>query len=252
MTNVPTVSIVTPAYNAAPFIEETIASVRAQTFPDWEMWVVDDRSKDDTAARVSAIAARDPRVRLIRQPRNGGPALARDAAVQAARGRYVAFLDSDDTWLPAKLEKQLAFMAANEAAVSFTSFRRVDRDGTRVGDPVAIPRRLNYRQLLSNTALATSTVIVDRTRTGPFRMTPTYYDDFALWLDLLKRGVDAQGLSEDLMRYRVVGKSVSRNKFRSALWVWRTYRRVEKLSWPTAVVCFVQYALRALWKYRRF
>lgn len=248
----PAVSIVTPAYNAAAFIEETIASVQSQSFQDWEMWVVDDCSKDDTAARVAAVAARDPRVRLIRQPRNGGPALARDAAVQAARGRYVAFLDSDDCWLPLKLERQLAFMAANEAAVSFTAFRRVNRDGSKTGDPVSIPLRLNYRQLLSNTALATSTVIVDRQRTGLFRMTPTYYDDFALWLDLLKRGVDAQGLDEDLMRYRVVGKSVSRNKFRSALWVWRTYRGVEKLAWPTAALCFVQYAARALWKYRRF
>lgn len=248
----PVVSIVTPAYNAAAYIDETIASVQSQTFADWEMWVVDDCSKDDTAARVAARAARDPRVRLIRQPRNGGPALARDAAVRAARGRYVAFLDSDDTWAPVKLEKQLAFMASRDAAVSFTSFRRINRDGSRVGDPVAIPPRLNYRQLLSNTALATSTVIVDRARTGTFRMTPTYYDDFALWLDLLKRGVDAHGLSEDLMRYRVVGKSVSRNKFRSALWVWRTYRGVERLSWIDAAVCFAQYALRALWKYRRF
>lgn len=252
MSGKPSVSIVTPAYNAAPFLPETIASVQAQTFADWEMLVVDDRSRDDTVAVVEAAAARDPRVVLLRQEKNGGPALARDAALLRARGRYIAFLDSDDSWMPEKLEVQLAFMAERAAAVSYTAFRRINRDGTRVGAVVRVPDRLNYRQLLANTALATSTVIVDRQATGPFRMTPTYYDDFALWLELLKRGFEAHGLALDLMRYRVLGKSVSRNKVRSAWMVWRTYRDVERLSWASAASAFVRYAMNALWKYRRF
>lgn len=246
------VSIVTPAFNAGAFIGETISSVQAQTFSNWEMWVVDDASTDGTAALVEARAAQDPRLHLIRQARNGGPALARDAALLAARGRYIAFLDSDDLWLPEKLAVQLKFMEDRAAGVSYTSFRRINRDGTRIGDLVKIPERLNYGQLLANTAMATSTVVVDREKTGPFRMTPTYYDDFALWLTLLKRGFEAHGLRQDLMRYRVVGKSVSRNKGRSALWVWRTYRGVEKLSFFFSLWLFVNYAVRAVWKYRRF
>lgn len=245
------VSIITPAYKALAFVGEAIRSVQLQDFADWEMLVVDDGSPDDTAAEVDRYAAADPRVKLIRQS-NAGPAMARQAAVDVATGRYVAFLDSDDYWLPGKLARQLEFMAARDAAVSFTRFRRISQDGSQVGHLISIPDRLDYRGLLCNTALATSTVIVDRERTGPFRMTNTYYDDYALWLDLLKRGHVAHGLQEDLMRYRVVGQSVSRNKGKSARMVWRTYREIERLSPPVAAWCFAHYALNAWRKYRNF
>jgi teichuronic acid biosynthesis glycosyltransferase TuaG len=111
---------------------------------------------------------------------------------------------------------------------------------------------MDYRGLLKNTAIATSTAVIDRDKTGRFEMIDTYYDDYALWLTLLKRGHVAHGLNEDLMRYRVVGKSVSRNKGRSAWHVWRTYRDIEQLSILYAVWCFSHYAWRARLKYRRF
>ena len=104
----PLVSIITPSWNVAPLIGETIASVQSQTFRDWELLIADDCSTDQTAAVVEGHAASDPRIKLIRQPRNGGPALARQAAIEQAQGRFIAFLDSDDLWLPAKLERQIA------------------------------------------------------------------------------------------------------------------------------------------------
>src|SRR5713226_7334701 len=105
----PLVSIITPSWNVERLIGETIESVQAQTFGDWELLIADDCSTDQTPAIVSRYGAQDPRVKLIRQPRNGGPALARQAAIEQAQGRFVAFLDSDDLWLPAKLERQIAF-----------------------------------------------------------------------------------------------------------------------------------------------
>jgi glycosyltransferase involved in cell wall biosynthesis len=246
------ISIVTPAYNAARFIEATIASVKAQTYPSWEMIVVDDCSQDDTCSNVAKFMAHDPRIKLVRQEKNGGPAAARNAALEAANGKYIAFLDSDDLWLPAKLEMQLAFMRDSGAAISFTGYRRISEAGNTTGRLINIPKELSYRELLKNTAIATSTVVIDRERTGPFRMTKTYYDDYALWLELLKRGFVAHGLQQDLMRYRIVGESVSRRKGKSALWVWRTYRQIEKLSMPYAVWCFVNYAWRASLKYKGF
>lgn len=246
------ISIITPAYNASQYIGETIRSVQAQDYPCWEMLIVDDCSRDDTCAVVEAYAKTDSRIRLLRQTQNGGPAQARNAAIERAEGRYIAFLDSDDIWLPEKLAHQLAFMREHHAAVSFTRFRRISADGRKQGHLVAIPERLTYWQLLSNTAIATSTAMVDRGLTGPFVMKKTYYDDFALWLDLLKRGFVAHGLQEDLMRYRVVGKSVSRNKGKSAKMVWRTYREVEGLGTPYASWCFANYAVRAFLKYRYF
>jgi teichuronic acid biosynthesis glycosyltransferase TuaG len=248
----PLVSIVTPAYNAERFLGETIASVRAQTFGDWEMLVADDCSRDGTRGVVEKISAADARVRLVRLERNSGPALARQAAIDAARGRYMAFLDSDDVWLPQKLERQLAFMRERRAALSFTGFRRVSADGARVGRRIHVPARLTYHQLLGNTAIATSTAIIDRELSGPFRMVKTYYDDFALWLEITRRGFPAFGLDEDLMRYRVVGGSVSRNKGRSALMVWRTYREVERLGVARASWSIARYAVNALRKYRAF
>lgn len=245
------VSIITPAYKAAAYVGEAIRSVQAQDFHDWEMLVVDDGSPDNTADVVAGFAAADPRVKLIRQA-NSGPAMARQRALDEAKGHYIAFLDSDDYWLPGKLTQQLAFMRERGAAMSYTRFRRISDDGGRVGHLVAVPDRLDYRQLLKNTGIATSTVIVDREMTGPFAMTRTYYDDYALWLGLLKRGFVAHGLQEDLMRYRVVSKSVSRHKMSSAKWVWRTYREIEGLALPYATWCFLNYAWRAYRKYAIF
>ena len=248
----PAVSIVTPAYEAAAFVAEAVASVRAQTRADWEMIVVDDCSRDDTREVVSRAAAGDRRVRLIRHEKNCGPAASRNTALAAASGRFVAFLDADDVWMPRKLERQLQFMAERDSALSFTSYRRIRQGGTACGRLIAIPRRLAYRDLLKNTAITTSTVVVDRRRTGTFSMRDTYYDDFVLWLDILKRGFTADGLPEDLVRYRMVQRSVSRDKANSARRVWRTYREIEKLGPATSLWCFGHYAWHAFVKYSRF
>lgn len=246
------VSIVTPAYKAARFVGATIESVIAQDYPHWEMLVVDDRSPDDTGEVVAHYARADSRVKLIRQAQNGGAASARNAALEAAGGRFVAFLDSDDVWLAGKLSRQLSFMRELGAGLTFTAFRRITQDGTRIGRLIGVPPSINYSSLLKNTAIVTSTVLVDRSATGPFRMTKTYYDDFVLWLELLKRGVVARGMPVDLLRYRVVPQSISRNKANSAKQVWRTYRDIEHLGVLRAAWCFAHYATRAWLKYRRF
>jgi len=112
----PLVSIITPSWNVENLIGETIKSVQAQTMGDWELLVADDRSTDQTVSVVERHGASDPRIKLIRQPRNGGPALARQAAIEQAQGRFVAFLDSDDLWLPVKLERQIAFAQKNSCS----------------------------------------------------------------------------------------------------------------------------------------
>jgi teichuronic acid biosynthesis glycosyltransferase TuaG len=245
------VSIITPAFRVAAVIGQTIESVLAQTHGEWEMLIADDCSPDETREVVRAWTRRDPRIKLIEMPRNGGPAQARNAAIDAARGRWLAFLDSDDLWLPDKLERSLAHARAHDAALVFTGFRRIDAQGQRTGRYLGVPRTLSYRQLLGNTAIATSTVLVNRQRAGPVRMRTTYYDDFDCWLRILERGHLAHGLDQDLMRYRVMSASVSRNKRRSAAMVWRAYRELERLSLPASAWYFTQYAVRGLLKYRR-
>lgn len=250
-TNLALVSIITPAYKAAAFVSEAICSVQAQDYSEWEMLIVDDGSPDETSKVVSEYAVRDPRVRLIRQE-NAGPAAARQRGLNEARGRFIAFLDSDDYWLPGKFSRQLAFMQEHDAAFSYTQYRRISADGHKMGRLIDVPEQLGYHSLLKNTAIATSTVVIDREKTGPLSMTRTYYDDYALWLSILKRGFIAQGLKVDLMRYRVVEQSISRNKLRSAYWVWRLYRDVEMLGLAEATRCFANYSTRAWFKYRKF
>jgi teichuronic acid biosynthesis glycosyltransferase TuaG len=246
------VSVITPAWNAEKFVAATIRSVQAQTIADWEMLIADDCSTDSTAVAVEAIAAQDHRVRLIRQPRNAGPALARQAAIEQASGRYLAFLDSDDLWLPHKLERQIPFMQSIRAALSFTAFRRISEDDAVVGVLKPIPESLSYVELLRNTAIATLTAVVDREVAGPVAMKDEPYDDFCLWLSILKRGHRAYGLNEDLARYRVRGGSVSSRPLRSAGWVWHIYRNVERLPLSHAAWCMAHYGARAWSKRREF
>jgi teichuronic acid biosynthesis glycosyltransferase TuaG len=248
----PLVSIITPSWNVERLIGETIESVQAQTLGDWELLIADDCSTDNTAAVIESYAAKDPRVKLIRQPRNGGPALARQAAIEQARGRFLAFLDSDDLWLPAKLERQITFAREHRAALSYTAFRRTNENGSVTGRLIAVPASLSYDQLLKNTSIATLTALVDRDISGPIAMKNEGYDDFCLWLSILKPGHLAWGLNEDLARYRVRGVSVSSRPMRSAGWVWHIYRNVERLSLLKSAWCFAHWGARAWLKRREF
>lgn len=246
------VSIITPAYRAAALIGDTIQSAIAQTYLNWEMLIVDDCSPDNTADVVSEWSQRDSRVKLIRHERNGGPATARNTALSAANGRWIAFLDSDDIWLPEKLSMTLAHAQANSSPLTFTGFRRITFSADTVGRYIGVPRTVTYHQLLRNTVIATSTVLIDRSKVDRIVMKKTYYDDFACWLEILKPGRVAFGLNEDLLRYRVVQNSVSRNKKNSAAQVWKSYREIEKLSTPKSIWYFTNYAMNGLFKYRKF
>jgi len=248
----PLVSVITPAWNAQAFLAETIRSVQTQTVSDWEMLIADDCSTDQTCQLVEEFSKTDRRVKLIRRSVNGGPALTRQSALERASGRYVAFLYSDDLSLPTKLERQLAFMAEQPTALSYTAFRRISENGDRVGRLMQIPASLSHGQLLRNTAIATLTAMVDRQVAGDIHMTDEDYDDFCLWLGILKRGHIARGLQEDLARYRVVGNSVSSRPLRSGGWVWHIYRNVEKLSLAQSAWCLVNFAVRAYAKRLRF
>jgi teichuronic acid biosynthesis glycosyltransferase TuaG len=248
----PLVSIITPSWNVESLIGETIESVQTQTHADWELLIADDCSTDNTAAVIEGYAAQDPRIKLIRQARNGGPALARQAAIERAQGRFLAFLDSDDLWLPTKLERQLSFAQQRRAALSFTAFRRINENGTVTGRLIPVPDTLNYDQLLKNTSIATLTALVDREIAGNIAMKNEPYDDFCLWLSILKPGHVAHGLDEDLARYRVRGVSVSSRPLRSAGWVWHIYRNVERLSPVKSAWCFANWGARAWLKRRQF
>jgi teichuronic acid biosynthesis glycosyltransferase TuaG len=240
----PLVSVITPAFNAAATLPATIASVGAQTFPGWEMLIADDGSTDGTAAIAAVWAARDPRVRPLPGPR-AGPAGARNRALRAARGRFIAFLDADDRWRPEKLARQLAFMERENASFSFTAYRREDALGRDLGD-VHAPERVDHAGLLKGNVIGCLTAVYDTAHFGKVEMPPLpLRQDYALWLALLRRGGEARGLDEVLADYRVVPGSLSGSKLRAARGTWAVLRR-EGLPLPRAAWCFGHYALGGL------
>jgi len=245
----PEVSIITPLYNGTPYIADAIRSVTGQTFGDWEMIIVDDGSTDHPDQVVGPLAEKDTRIRFHRSGHNAGAAAARNVALEMASGDFIAFLDSDDTWKPEKLEIQIGEMKKNRWAFSCTSYEVMHADGTPAGRVIRAPHRLNYRQYLRNTAIGCLTVVIHRRLTGPFRMPLLRSShDMALWLELMKRGFDANGIGEVLASYRLVGTSNTANKLRAARDVWKVYREVEKLPLAGCLFNFAGYAWHAVIK----
>jgi teichuronic acid biosynthesis glycosyltransferase TuaG len=245
----PVVSVVMPAYNSNSTVEAAIRSVQLQTYGRWELIIVDDHSTDGTWLSLQNFSAMDPRIKIHRHARNHGVAAARNTAVSSCRARYIAFLDSDDCWLPDKLEMQLEVMVRGSLAVSYTQFRTFRVSPDAPGPLIRPPASLTYERLLRNTCMACSTVMIDTLKVGLPHFPSVRHEDFACWLSLLKRGASAGIVPRDLMRYRRSTSSVSGNKLRSALWVWRIYRDVENIWLPKSIWVFLCYATRGIRKY---
>ena len=240
------VSIIVPVYNAGAYIEETIDMVRAQTYENWELILVDDCSEDESRKKIEGRQEQD-RIRLIAKKSNEGAARARNTGIEAARGRYIAFLDADDVWAPEKLEKELAFMESRQAAFVFTAYEFGDEKARGTGRVVHVPPVLSYEKALSRTVIFTSTVLLDTQKTGRerIRMPEVKSEDTATWWKLLRSGFTACGLDEVLTVYRRPAKSLSSNKLEAVRRIWNLYRRQENLSlWKSGFNLFF-WAVRA-------
>jgi glycosyltransferase involved in cell wall biosynthesis len=249
----PLVSIITPVYNAARWLPENLATVRAQTLTDWEHILVDDGSTDDSAAIVAAAAAKDQRVRPVRAPWNAGPSVARNLGLQTARGRFIAFLDADDLWLPEKLALSIEWMTRHNYSFIYHDYRHISHDGLKVGKLVHGPDELTLRTLHTRRGTGCLTVVIDRALIEEFRfpaIAPYRAEDFCLWNDLIRRGHTGHRMPLDLARYRLLPESRSANKFSGALNAWRLYRRFSRLPLMQAAFWWVQYALNASWIHR--
>ena len=251
MHTVDRVSIVTPSYNSERFIKESIESVLSQTYKNWEMLIVDDGSTDDSPSVIERYVSMDDRIRLIRLNQNSGVAVARNTAIAEAKGRYIAFLDSDDLWMPEKLEKQLQFMEEKNAEVTSTAYFRMDEFGNIKDGVVTVPERTTYSALLKSNVIGCLTAMYDISKVGKVYMSKVGHEDYTLWLRILKMGYDAYGLALPLAIYRVRDASVSGNKLKAAKYQWKIYREIEKLSLLDSLICFLQYAYHGLGKWRR-
>ena len=225
------VSIITPTYNCGKFIGRTIESAQAQTYPNWEMIIVDDRSTDDTKEIVERYQKEDPRIRYYLLEVNSGAAVARTRAMAEAKGAYMAFLDSDDIWMADKLERQLAFMEEKGYAFTCTAYEQIDEEDRPLNKVIKTVRKTSYNRLLLDCPVGNSTVMYNVEVMGKFEVPNIRKrNDDALWLQMLKKEKYIWGMPEVLMRYRIRKNSISSNKLQLIKYHWQLYREIEHLN----------------------
>lgn len=244
------VSVIMPVYNGERHLGKALQSILDQTHPCREIVVVDDCSTDKSEEILKAYSKRGCRLVCHRLERNSGAAVARNHALKLAQGRYVAFLDSDDCWHPAKTEKQLACLNGQKAAICYTAVEIIGDDDSQLKPKRKIPPKIDYGVLLRNTAIATSSVLIDRQRTGQFEM-PLLRNgqDYATWLQLLRGGAVAYGIDEVLVKYRKGANSLSARKWDSIRQVYGIQTKLEGIPKLSASLNVMYFAWNAFRKY---
>lgn len=247
----PVVSIVTPMRDGERYISQTLASVAAQTYLDYEHIIVDDGSSDAGPSIVAAAAALDGRIRLVFNDGAHGAGPARSLAMALARGRYIAFLDADDLWDADKLSRQIAAMQERDLAFSWTGYRVIDASGATLRSQAA-PAHASVASLLSKRAtIGCLSVVYDASRLGLRTMQAIpMHEDFRLWIDILRdcerSGLGVGAVCAELASYRVHADGMTKKKWRAAWWQWRAYRDHAGLSVGASAALFVSYAVRGV------
>lgn len=244
MTIQPLISIITPVCNNEETVARTIRSVQNQSYENWELIIVNDCSSDNSLKIIQSFLKYDRRILLINNKANFGPAISRNKAIEKATGRFIAFLDSDDEWLPNKLKAQSKFMLDNNFALSCTEYTRVSSSGKKLST-VSPPEVLRYQDLLKRNWIGCLTAMYDSHQLGKVYMPPIKKrQDLALWLTIIKRTKTAHCLKKDLAKYTVgSANSVSKNKLLAAKYQWELYYYIEKLPLHSCLWSFFCYAL---------
>lgn len=245
------VSIIMPMYNAANYVTEAILSVQAQDYDNWELIVINDGSTDDGPEIVKRLAQTDPRIKLINKT-NGGIASARNAGIKAAKGQYVAFLDSDDKWLEGKLTKQINLLKEKSAKFCYGATAFMSDDSTPLEKWWPVPTEVDYKTLLHANVIPCSSVLIDRTGLKSFLMPKQGHEDYATWLTILRDNkIKAYGINEPLFRYRKSSSGASSSKLKTLNWTWHVYYDSQGFGWLKSTWCFFRFEVLTVLKYLR-
>lgn len=245
------VSIIMPCFNSGRFIEESIISVLNQTYLNWELIIIDDCSTDNGEKIIKKYVDLDNRIKLIRLKVNSGhPSVPRNYGIKEARGKFIAFLDSDDTWYPEKLMKQITFMHENNVTFSYSAYEWIAENGERLNRTILPSDSLNYSKLLKSCQIGCLTAIYDIEKLGKLFFRPDLdKEDYAYWLDIIKKSKVAYITPQILASYRIRKRSLSSNKWRMSVGVWNIYYKVEKLGLIKSVFYFTNFVF--FWVKRR-
>ena len=248
----PRVSVVMPVYNGERYVEAAVRSVMGQTFPDWELLVMDDCSEDGTPAIVERLAAEDNRIRLVKNEENLGVARTRNRGMALCRGDYIALLDGDDVWRRDKLALQLALAENTGADIVYCSYGVIGPDGEKLCRDFLVPETTDRDRMLVRSVISCSTALLTRRMAEKYRFPEGYiHEDLALWVRMLEDGCRARGVPAVLADYRITDGGRAANKFRSAAGRWEIYRKMLRLPLGRSLVLLAHYGILGLAKYRR-
>lgn len=241
------VSVIIPTYNSSKFVLQTLQSIKNQTYKNWELLITDDCSTDETVDTINSFIKNDERIKLFKLDNNSGTATARNHSIYHAKGRYIAFCDSDDRWKPNKLEVQIAYMKEHDCGFSYTSYDIINENGKSIGSSVAKPT-INYKNILRNNYIGCLTAIYDTNMYGKLYMPKIRKrQDWALWIMILQKSNKACGLNQVLATYMQRKNSISSNKFEMLKYNFNIYFHFLKLSRLKSffyMIRFVFYFLR--------
>jgi teichuronic acid biosynthesis glycosyltransferase TuaG len=245
------VSIITPAYNSAKFIAETIQSVQNQTYQNWEMIIVDDASSDETEAIVLLFLKKDSRIQFHKLAQNSGPAVARNIGIEKANGDYLTFIDADDIWFPTFIENNIHTIQETEISFVFSSYKRSNEKLEFVYSDFIVPKKVTYSDILKTNSISCLTAFLDIKKLGK-KLMPLIRkrQDMGLWLNYLKVIPFAYGIQETQAIYRIRANSLSRKKSDLIKYQWQFYREVEQLNIFQSAYYMFHWMFRGFMKYR--
>lgn len=245
------VSIITPSYNSAKFIAETIQSVQNQTYSNWEMIIVDDGSSDETESVVLSILQNDNRIQFHKLSQNSGPAVARNIGIEKASGDYMTFIDADDIWFPTFIENNIKTIQETEIPFVFSSYKRANEQLEFVYSDFIVPHKVTYTDILKSNSISCLTAFLNIKKLGKKYMPLIRKrQDMGLWLNYLKVIPFAHGIQKTQAIYRIRENSLSRKKSDLIQYQWQFYREVEKLNVFQSSYYMLHWMYRGFMKYR--
>ncbi|MEN8907555.1 MAG: glycosyltransferase family 2 protein [Clostridiales bacterium] len=241
------ISIITPCYNAAKFLNFALESAIVQTYKNWELICINDGSTDSTLKIIRNYIKKDSRIRLINNVTNQGVSTARNLGLKSAKGVYICFLDADDTWLPNKLENQYRAMRKENSPISATCYSRIDEYGEELGQKVIIKGRIKYSQYLKKTSIGFSTLLINKSLVPiPFFKKLPLHEDMVFICELYNHEKYVLAVEQILVKYRVRKDSLSSDKIKAAKQVWKIYRLFLKFNLIKSIYFYIFYAFNAI------
>lgn len=234
------VSIIMPSYNTAKYIADSINSVINQTYENWELIIVDDCSIDNTDDVVNEFL-KDKRIKYFKNEKNSGAAISRNKALRETKGRWIAFLDSDDLWIPEKLEKQIIFMEENKYCFSYSYYQEIDEKGNELGIEIQGPKKITEFGMYNYCWVGCLTVMYDARKIGLIQIKDIKKNnDYAMWLKVIKKA-NCYLYPYSLALYRKRTGSISRQSYIKLIkWHYKLFKEIDEQNSITSFILTIR------------